>query len=105
MNMKKNNIPRCCQCNQAVVKDQLVELPMDKKTRDLIDKHLDSLPMYHMKFRFLSLHNGQEYDSRAESDEWFLPLMKKKVKMWNEEAMNPKCDPNHENYAWYVRIK
>lgn len=101
----KKTISKCPACGQRIITDGLKDLSMDKKTRDLIAKHFESLPIYHMRFRFLSMENGRVRDTPAEKDEWFLPLMKRKVKQWNEEAGNPDSDPNHENYAWYVRVK
>jgi hypothetical protein len=78
---------------------------MKKLIRDILNWLMEFLPMYHMKFRFSNFRNGEVFDACADTDEWFLPAMKKKIKRWNEEAMNPKCDPNNENYAFYVRIR
>ena len=60
--------------------------------------------MYQMKVRVRFHGELKVFDSSGGID-WFLPRLKKRIADWNEDAGNPKSNPEEEQYAWYVRIR
>lgn len=41
----------------------------------------------------------------SEGIDWWLPRLKRRITIWNEEAGNPSCDKSNECYAYYVRLR
>lgn len=77
---------------------------MKKLTRDLIAWLQGFWPMWQMKFQ-LRYGGELKHFEASEGIDWWLPRLKKRISVWNEEAGNPKGDSSQENYAYYVRIR
>lgn len=75
-----------------------------KPVRNFIAWLQEFVPMWQMKCHLTMKGESKEYNA-SEGIDWWLPRLKKRISIWNEEAGNPKGDRFQENYAYYVRIR
>jgi hypothetical protein len=77
---------------------------MRRLSRNLIAWLQGFIPMWQMKFRDRFKGELKCFDA-SEGIDWWLPRLKKRISVHNEEVGNPKGDSSQDAYAWYERIQ
>jgi hypothetical protein len=70
--------------------------------RNILNWLFEYVPMYQMKLH-LHVWEVKEYDA-SEGLDWWLPRLKQKINVWNEQVQNFEKDPSRD-YAYYVRVR
>jgi len=89
--------------------------PLQKSMVDILRKPIRNViawlqsfwPLWQMRFqcgRKTPTGESIQYNA-SEGIDWWLPRLKRRISVWNEEAGNPEGDKSKEMFAYYVRIK